>query len=84
VAACVSGPTDKAGTVAPGARGLLTPEAVRRTAVSMLPRVIAQIDREGVDLRRLRREAGHTPERGRYSWLLGDHGVAQTALSTMF
>lgn len=84
VAACVSGPTDKAGTVAPGARGLLTPEAVRRTAASMLPRVIAQIDREGVDLPRLRREAGHTPERGRYSWLLGDHGVAQTALSTMF
>lgn len=83
-AGCISGPTDKGEAVPAGIRGLLTPDSVRRAAASILPRVSAQIERDGVDLPRLRRELGRNSESGRYSWLLGDHGVAQTALSTMF
>ncbi|MGH7155181.1 MAG: sulfotransferase [Acetobacteraceae bacterium] len=83
-AACISGSTDKAEGASGEVRGLLTPDSVRRAATAMLPQVSAQIECEGLDLKRLRREPSRDPERGRYSWLLGDHGVAETALSTMF
>jgi len=76
----VAGATDKAPAIPPNELGLLTEPRIRDAAERLLPRIAARIAREGVDPTRLRRERGE----GRYSYLIGDHAVAETALSTMF
>jgi hypothetical protein len=60
--------------------GLLNAATIREAALAILPLVITRIERDGIDLPRLRRERAT----GRYSWLMGDHGVAESPLSSMF
>ncbi len=81
VARTVTGATDKTPVHAAGDLGLLTASCIREAAERLLPAIAARIARDGVDAARLRREQ---QEEGRFSYLLGDHAVAETSLSTMF
>lgn len=81
VARAVTGATDKAPAVPTGDLGSLTAPCIRAAAERLLPRLAARIAQEGVNTARLRREQRGE---GRFSYLLGDHAVADTALSTMF
>ncbi len=73
------GATDKR-PIHKGCLGLLDATSIREAAQAILPLVTARIERDGADQSRLRRER----ESGRYSWLMGDHGLAGSSLSSMF
>lgn len=81
VARTVTGATDKTPALSTLDLGLLTAPSIREVAAHLLPRVAARIAQEGVDTARLRREL---PDEGRFSYLVGDHAVAETSVSTMF
>ncbi|HEY6434818.1 MAG TPA: sulfotransferase [Acetobacteraceae bacterium] len=81
VARTVTGATDKAPVLPAGDLGLLTAPCIREAAERLLPSIAAGIARDGVNAARLRREQ---QEEGRFSYLLGDHAVAETSFSTMF
>jgi hypothetical protein len=67
-------------TNASAGQGFLTPAAVRAIAVRLLPEIRARLQRDGIDHARLRRLKAE----GRYSYLLGDQGLANMSISSMF
>ena len=81
VARNATGATDKAPVLPAGDLGLLTAPCIREAAERPPPSIAAGIARDGVNAARLRREQ---QEEGRFSYLLGDHAVAETSFSTMF